>query len=199
MKKRLTVLTICICAAMIALHIILDLFLTIRIGETIKITLNTLPFVVVGMMCGPVEGLISGLVGCFLSQMLGPYGLMITTPIWIIPGGLSGLTSGLIFKAFKRQPTVVKIAVTVFLAELITTAYNLFGSWLGDVVILKTFTIETLIGVVPVRLANWALRSVVYSIIMVPLCKALLKSCPAGIKESQKLRKAEAVSGEGTA
>ncbi len=112
---------------MIALHIIMDLFLTIRIGETIK------------------------------------------------------------------------IAVTVFLAELITTAYNLFGSWLGDAVILKTFTIETLVGVAPICLANWAIRSQVYSIVMVPLCKALLKSCPAGIKESQKLRKAEAVSGEGIA
>lgn len=187
MKKKLTVLDITICAAMIAVHIVLDLFLTIRIGELYKITLNTLPFVVVGMMCGPLQGAISGLVGCFLSQMLGPYGLMITTPIWIIPGMLSGLTSGLIFKAFKRKQTIVVIAVTVFLAELITTIYNWFGSYLGDVVILKDMVIEVLIGAIPIRLANWALRSVVYSVVLVPLCKTLLKSSPAGIRQAKKM------------
>ena len=185
MKKKMTVLDLCICAVMIALHIVLDLFLTIRIGELYKITLNTLPFVVVGMMCGPAEGAISGLVGCFLSQMLGPYGLMITTPIWIIPGALSGLASGLIFKAFKRKTTVVAIAVTVFLAELITTIYNWFGSYLGDVIILKDLTIEVLIAAIPIRLVNWALRSVVYTVILVPLCKTLLKSCPAGLRQAK--------------
>lgn len=192
MKKKMTVLDITICAAMIALHIVLDLFLTIRIGELYKITLNTLPFVVVGMMCGPAEGALSGLVGCFLSQMLGPYGLMVTTPIWIIPGMLSGLISGLIFKAFKRKPTIAAIAVTVFIAELITTIYNWFGSYLGDVVILKDMTIEVLIAAIPIRLINWALRSVVFTVVLVPLCKTLLKSCPAGIRQAKQNAEAKA-------
>ncbi len=185
MKKKLTVLDITICAAMIALHIVFDLFLTIRIGELYKITLNTLPFVVVGMMCGPAEGAISGLVGCFLSQMLGPYGLMVTTPIWIIPGALSGLTSGLIFKAFKRKPKTINIIVTVFIAELITTIYNWFGSYLGDVVILKDMVLEVLIGAIPIRLANWAIRSAVFSVVLIPLTKTLLKNCPAGIRQAK--------------
>lgn len=192
MKKKMTVLDITICAAMIALHIVLDLFLTIRIGELYKITLNTLPFVVVGMMCGPAEGALSGLVGCFLSQMLGPYGLMVTTPIWIIPGMLSGLTSGLIFKAFKRKSTIAAIAVTVFISELITTIYNWFGSYLGDVVILKDMTIEVLIAAIPIRLINWALRSVVFTVVLVPLCKTLLKSCPAGIRQAKQNAEAKA-------
>ena len=186
MKKKMTVLDICICAAMIALHIVLDLFLTIRIGELYKITLNTLPFIVVGMMCGPAEGELSGLVGCFLSQMLGPYGLMVTTPIWVIPGALSGLASGLIYKAFKRKTTLPAIAITVFLAELITTIYNWFGSYLGDVVILKDMKLEVLLGAIPIRLVNWALRCVVYTIVLIPLCKTLLKSCPAGIRQAKK-------------
>ncbi|MBR3309294.1 MAG: folate family ECF transporter S component [Lachnospiraceae bacterium] len=192
MKKKMTVLDITICAAMIALHIVLDLFLTIRIGELYKITLNTLPFVVVGMMCGPAEGALSGLVGCFLSQMLGPYGLMVTTPIWIIPGMLSGLFSGLIYKAFKRKTTIPAIAITVFAAELITTIYNWFGSYLGDVIILKDMKLEVLVAAIPIRLANWALRCVVFTIVLVPLCKTLLKSCPAGIRQAKLNAKAAA-------
>ena len=192
MKKKMTVLDITICAAMIALHIVLDLFLTIRIGELYKITLNTLPFVVVGMMCGPAEGALSGLVGCFLSQMLGPYGLMVTTPIWIVPGMLSGLFSGLFYKAFKRKTTIPAIAITVFAAELITTIYNWFGSYLGDVVILKDMKLEVLVAAIPIRLVNWALRCVVFTIILVPLCKTLLKSCPAGIRQAKLNAKAAA-------
>ena len=196
MKKKMTVLDITICAAMIALHIVLDLFLTIRIGELYKITLNTLPFIVVGMMCGPAEGALSGLVGCFLSQMLGPYGLMVTTPIWVVPGVLSGFASGIIYKAFKRKTTIPVIAVTVFLAELITTIYNWFGSYLGDVVILKDMTIEVLVAAIPIRLVNWALRCVVFTIILVPLCKTLLKSCPAGIRQAKQNAKAAATTAE---
>ena len=192
MKKKMTVLDITICAAMIALHIVLDLFLTIRIGELYKITLNTLPFVVVGMMCGPAEGALSGLVGCFLSQMLGPYGLMVTTPIWIVPGMLSGLFSGLIYKAFKHKTTIPAIAITVFAAELITTIYNWFGSYLGDVVILKDMKLEVLVAAIPIRLVNWALRCVVFTIVLVPLCKTLLKSCPAGIRQAKLNAKAAA-------
>ena len=146
---------------------------------------------VTGIVC-----YVSGLVGCFLSQMLGPYGLMVTTPIWIVPGIISGFASGMIYKAFKRKTTIPVIAVTVFLAELITTIYNWFGSYLGDVVILKDMTLEVLVAAIPIRLVNWALRCVVFTIILVPLCKTLLKSCPAGIRQAKQNAKAAATTSE---
>lgn len=186
MKKKMTVLDICICAAMIAVHIVLDLFLSIRIGETLKITFASLPFVICGMLCGPAEGFISGIVGSFLSQLLGPYGIMVTTFIWIIPGAMEGLAAGLIFKAFKRKTTVPVIAVTVFIAGLVLVVFNWFGSYLGSVIILKEITIEGLIAVTPIRLLKWVITSVIYTIILIPLTKALLKSCPAGIRQAKQ-------------
>lgn len=197
MKKRLTVLDITICAAMIALHIVLELFLSIRIGEMIKISFSSLPLVVVGMLCGPVEGLTAGLVGSFLSQLLGPYGIMITTPIWILPPAIEAFAAGLIFKAFKRKTTIPAIAITVFIADLIFTICNWVGTYLAQVVILKADTIEGLIAVTPFRLIKWVIVSVIYSIILVPLTKVLLKSCPAGIRQARKNAQMEAA-GVGT-
>ena len=101
-KSKMTVLDLCLCAMMIALHIVLEVFGTIRIGNDLKITFSTLPFVLIGMLCGPVEGLVTGLVGTFLSQLI-TYGITITTPFWIIPGMLQGLAAGLIYIAFKRK------------------------------------------------------------------------------------------------
>ena len=100
--------------------------------------------------------------------------------------------SGLFYKAFKRKTTIPAIAITVFAAELITTLYNWFGSYLGDVVILKDMKLEVLVAAIPIRLVNWALRCVVFTIVLVPLCKTLLKSCPAGIRQAKLNAKAAA-------
>ena len=190
MKKKMTILDICICAAMIAIHIVLETFLSIRIGETIKISFSTLPFVVVGMLCGPAEGFITGLVGSFLSQLLGPYGIMVTTWIWIIPGAMEALTAGLVYKAFKRKTTVPIVAATVFIAGFVLVVFNWFGSYLGSIVILKELTIEGLLAVTPIRLLKWVIVDVIYTIILVPLTKTLLKSCPAGIRQAKQNAKA---------
>jgi len=171
---------------MIALHIVLETFVTIRIGETFKLTISALPFVVAGMLCGPVEGLVTGLLGSFLSQMLGPYGLMITTPIWIIPGAVEGLCAGLIFNAFKRDKKIVKIGIAVFIADFIFVVCNWFGSYLGDIIILKDMTIEALLAVTPIRLAKWVILSVVYTIVVFALFKALKGKCPGDMRLTRR-------------
>lgn len=180
--KKMTVLDLCLCAMMAAMHIVLELFCTVRIGETLKITISSLPFVICGMLCGPVEGLVTGLVGSFLSQMLGPYGLMITTPIWIIPGAMEGLSAGLIYKAFRRRNKVLFIALTVFISGFVLLTFNWFGSYLGSIVILRQITIEGLWAATPVRILKWVINGVVYTIILIPLCKTLQKKCPADLR-----------------
>ena len=189
-KSKMTVLDLCLCAMMVALHIVLETFVTIRIGESFKLTISALPFVVAGMLCGPVEGFVTGIVGSFLSQMLGPYGLMITTPIWIIPGAIEGLTSGLIFNAFRRDKKIVKIGISVFIADFIFFICNWFGSYLGDIIILKDMTIETLLGVTPVRLLKWVIMSIVYTLVIFALIKALKGKIPGDMRLARRKARA---------
>ena len=183
--KKMTVLSLCLCAACIALHIILEVFCAIRIGNDLKISFATLPFVVVALLCGPVEGLVTGLLGTFLSQLI-TYGVTITTPFWIIPGALQGLTAGLIFIAFKRKTKLVPIGVTCFASGLVLVIFNWIASYFDGVVFFKYWTMEVLIGLIPIRLLVWVGLAVVYTIVCVPITKALLKSCPGGFRQRKK-------------
>ena len=170
--KKTAVLDLCLCGAMIALHIILEVFLTIRIGNSIKITFATLPFIIIALLCGPIEGLVTGLLGTFLSQLI-TFGITPTTAIWIIPGTVCGLTAGLIYKAFKRRPDVGPIAASVSIAMLVFVVLNWIASYFDGVVIYKYMTIEALFALIPMRLLIGALLAVVYIIVAIPLCKAL--------------------------
>ncbi|MCF0229245.1 MAG: ECF transporter S component [Parasporobacterium sp.] len=180
--KKTAVMDLCMCAAAAALHIVLELFCTIRIGNDLKITLAALPFIVIAFLCGPLEGFITGIVGTLLSQLL-TYGITITTPFWIIPYAVQGLTAGLVFRGFKRKVTVLNMAVSVFSSGFASVVLMWIASYLDGVVFFKYWTPEILIALIPVRLLVWVIISAAYTGISIPLCRALLKSCPAGQKK----------------
>lgn len=168
--KKISVKILSICAVLAALHLVLELFATVRIGNDLKITFATLPFIAAGMLVGPLAGFLTGFVGAFLSQLL-TFGFNWTNFIWIIPPAVMGLASGLIYKAFGRKKQAWRIIVTVVLSNLVLVILNLAASWLDGVVIYKYWTMEVLIGLIPLRLAVGAGLSAVYSIVMIPLCK----------------------------
>ena len=183
--KKLTVLDLCLCAVMVALHIVLELFCAIRIGNDIKITFAALPFVIIGFLCGPIEGLVTGIVGSFLSQIL-TFGITITTPFWILPYALQGLAAGLFFKAFKYKTKLVPIGVSVFASGFIAVIFNWIASYMDGVVFFKYMTLEVLVALIPIRLAVWVGISIIFTAVAVPITKALLKSCPLGLKLARK-------------
>ena len=65
-------------------------FISINIGNAMKISVDSLPILVAALLLGPLDGLAVGLVGSFLNQLL-TYGLSVTTVLWILPAGLRGL------------------------------------------------------------------------------------------------------------
>lgn len=180
--KRLAVIDLCICAIGIALHIILEMFCTIRIGNDLKITLTALPFIVIAFLCGPVEGLITGLLGTFLSQML-TYGITVTTVLWILPYAVQALIAGLIFKKLQKKIDIKTVALSVFVSGLVSVIITWIASYVDGVVIFKYMTLEVLIGLIPIRLVVWVIVSIAYSLVTIAVTKALFKSCPAGIRE----------------
>ena len=184
-NKRLAAIDISLCAVSIALHIILELFLTIRIGNDLKISLAALPFLIIAFVCGPLEGLISGLVGTFLSQLL-TFGITITTPFWVLPYAIQALTAGLIFRAFKRKITVRNIGVSVFLGGLAGVVVTWFASYFDGVVFFKYMTLEALIALIPIRLLVWLGLSIVYTAICYAVTRALRKQLGVIHKPAEK-------------
>ena len=157
---------------MVALHVVLELFCTIRIGNEIKITFATFPFLIAGMLLGPVCGLAVGFVGTFLSQML-TYGFTASTIFWLLPGTAMGLSGGLIFKWMHRKPELKAVAVTAAGSYFILVVFNFIASYFDGVVIFKYMTLEVLLALIPIRLVTWVCMSIVYTLVALPLVKVL--------------------------
>lgn len=190
--KKMTTMDLCLCAAMIALHVVLEVLCTIWLFDnSVKISLGSLPFVIIGLLCGPVEGFITGFAGTFISQMI-TYGITVTTPIWLMPGALCGLVAGLVYIAFGRRTKTVPIAVSVCCAVAALVLCNFIGTYLDGVLILKYSTMAVLLAALPIRIGVGICLAVIYTIVAVPICKALQKMCPAGARAAKKLAKTDA-------
>lgn len=89
-------------AVLIALYVLLG-FLKIPIGNMLRINLASFAVVVCAVAFSPIDGLIVGFMGEFLSQILGPYGLTPTTVLWALPEAVRGLLLGLCMVFFAKK------------------------------------------------------------------------------------------------
>ena len=90
-------------AMLIALYVLLG-FLKIPIGNILRINLASFAVVVCAVAFSPIDGLVVGFMGEFLSQVLGPYGMTPTTALWALPEAARGLTLGIcVMFFFKKQ------------------------------------------------------------------------------------------------
>ena len=104
MKKRVAFPTkrLVLNAVLVALYVLLGL-LKIPIGNILRINLASFAVVVCAIAFSPVDGLIVGFMGEFLSQILGPYGLTPTTALWALPEAVRGLMLGLMMVFFVKK------------------------------------------------------------------------------------------------
>lgn len=101
-KQLFTVKRLVINAMLVAVYVVLRYF-SIPFGEFFRFTLAPFSVILCAMLYGPVDGLIVGFVGEFLSQILGPYGLTQTTLLWCIGETVRGGTLGLCVWLFLRK------------------------------------------------------------------------------------------------
>lgn len=104
-KHNFTARRIALNAVLIALYVLLG-FLKIPIGNMLRINLASFAVVVCAVAFSPIDGLIVGFLGEFLSQILGPYGMTPTTALWAAPEAMRGLLLGLAMLAFGRRPSI---------------------------------------------------------------------------------------------
>lgn len=97
--KKLNNRTVVFAGVLVAMNIILSRFFSIRIGDTLRISLGFTPLFLAGLWFGPVVGGICGMVSDFIGCILQGYQinpfLMMTA---ILAGALAGIFKNYVFQ-----------------------------------------------------------------------------------------------------
>ena len=105
----------------LALYIALS-FAAVNLEFT-RISMTGIPVIFAAVVFGPIEGMFIGGVGEFFVQLM-TYGLMPTTPLWLLAPIARGLIVGLLFKHKNIKNHYSLWILTVFLCCLAVTGLN---------------------------------------------------------------------------
>ncbi len=181
-KKKGWILRITYDGLLAALCAVLGSVAAIDIGIA-KLTFENVPVVIAGLLFGPVDGMLVGFVGIFLSQVIR-YGIDASTMLWVAPYVLSGLVVGLGALLCRFRPKFWQLLVILIVDAIVVTGANTVGLYIYYYYILRTPK-ETMFAAIPVRLAVSAVKGVLYAILMPLLIKGLES---AGIYERPRVQ-----------
>ena len=183
-KRNFTARRIALNAVLIALYVLLG-FLKIPIGNMLRINLASFAVVVCAVTFSPIDGLIVGFLGEFLSQVLGPYGLTPTTALWAAPEAVRGLLLGLamLFWANKqliaadilKSKSLIWYLVVCTVTGVIASLLNTFALYV-DSKMYGYYNYYMVFGVLVVRLALAIVMSGAFGYIALHIVSALRRN-----------------------
>ena len=160
-RSYIYIYKICTLALLIAMMFLLKRTIAIE-TPYIKINFASLPIVLAAMMFGPLEGAVVAVIGEFIVQVIGPYGLMPTTFIWIWPPAIRPLVVGGIAMWLHRA------------TGKRTTTGNTFGMWLDSLFNRTSFA--PALFITPARYVTGVITAVVVATACIPLMHGLRRS-----------------------
>lgn len=141
--------------------------------QFVKFSLKGLPVIFVSVVFGPLSGMLVGGLGELINQLVSPYGITATTPLWIVPWILQGLIVGLLFKQKHVKAHPVLWIVTVITCCIVVTSTNTLVIWV-DGLIMGYNPNLTKLNIV-IRFASSIASAVLYAVITPFLFEPLIK------------------------
>jgi len=92
-----------VCALLTALSVVLARVLTLIPAETTRISLEAVPIVLAGLLCGALPGALVGFSADLIGCLISPFGY---NPIFCVPPILYGLLAGLLRRYVLEKPTL---------------------------------------------------------------------------------------------
>ena len=89
----------------------------------LKVTFESVPVLMAGLMFGPGSGALVGGIGTLIYQLLR-YGVSATTLLWMLPYILSGFISGLFAKKYGFRNTTIQLAFIISSMEILVFLLN---------------------------------------------------------------------------
>ena len=114
-----------VCALLTALSVVLARVLTLIPAETTRISLEAVPIVLAGLLCGPLPGALVGFAADLIGCLISPFGY---NPIFCVPPILYGLSAGLFRPWLTQKVSPVRIAVAFLPAIVLGSILYQSGS-----------------------------------------------------------------------
>jgi len=140
-----------------------------------KVSIESLAVLTGGITIGPLGGFFVGLVGEFIHQITGPYGVDITTPLWVLPYAIEGLLAGLIVRKEHGNISKKKIITATVICEIVLTILVTLVNWVSAIV-QGWGTWQVIAAAVPLRLTIMLVRIVIYIFVLPLLYSRLNKA-----------------------
>ena len=157
------------CSLCVALFFILDL-LSIKI-DPFKFTFSAIAIIVISLYYGPIEGMIVGLLGALIGQLLNGYGFTPTTILWILPAGVRGLYIGLFNLKHNLIEHKWKYTIVLITSALIVTLLNTVTLYI-DSKMFGYYSQKLVFGMFIYRL----LSSLAICVIYILVCPSILRA-----------------------
>ncbi len=172
MKNTKRLVTDGLCAA---LYVVLSSFLSINLGP-IKLSISGLPVILTALLFGPADGLLVGLLGGFLGQLTGPYGVSVTTPLWMLPVGVLGFIPGWYAKRKDYVLSPKPLAAVILLALIADTTITT-GVMYVDCLVYK-YSFVTYSPYIVWRYVADVIKAALYTLVLPVMVKTLRKGTP---------------------
>lgn len=160
-------------AMLTAVYVVLNFAGTVRLGW-INISVASLPVIVGAMLYGPVGGLLVGLLGSLMNQLI-TYGLTVTTVLWVIPAAVRGLMIGAYAQKCHFELSRAKIVGILCVTAVVVTALNTGAMYL-DSVINGYYNYAYVFGGVITRVVAGVATALVMSFVAPPVVSMLDRS-----------------------
>ena len=170
MNRKLTTIRLAYDAVLAAMCAVLGSIAALDLGN-LKFTFENFPVLVGALLFGPVDGMLIGGIGIFLSQMIR-YGIELSTPLWVLPYIISGLFTGFCAKRLRFSLSQVQMIIIIVINGIIVTAANTLGLFIYNKYILQVPLAAT-IAAIPKRVIISVIKSVVFAFILPPVLRAL--------------------------
>lgn len=170
-KKGFTVRRIVTDAVLTALYVVFAAVFSVKLPFA-EVSLASVPVLLCALLFGAGDALLVATLGSFIEQMLGGYGLTVTTPLWMAPVILQAALAAVLFFLFKKDKAW-KIILAVVISEILLTVTNTAALYLDGAV--WHYPVKALHLIAPARILNGLLRTAVSATVLSLLYKPLKK------------------------
>ncbi len=159
-------------AMCVALFVLFAVVLTVK-TPLFEISLASLPVLLAARLFRGRDALVVAFLGSFTEQLLSPYGLSLTTPLWMAPPVLQAATAALGFFLAGRAKKPWLVFLVILAAEVVLTAANTAALYADGAIM--GYPVKALHLLLPTRLANGGVRTVISCLLIPPLAHILEK------------------------